>query len=70
VSFAGSINLIENTIVQLQKIPGDNRNKIKIKIDQLQQKNRELVILKNVAKVLNGINEIQLIDNFLLFMNL
>ncbi|KAF0764256.1 Dimer Tnp hAT domain-containing protein [Aphis craccivora] len=41
-----------------------NGNKIKIKIDQLQQKNQGFIILKNVAKVLNGNNEVQLIDNF------
>ncbi|KAL5236888.1 hypothetical protein ACI65C_004298 [Semiaphis heraclei] len=57
VSLVDSINLIENTIGQLQKIPGENGNKIKIKIDQLQQKNQGLIILKNVAKVLNGNNK-------------
>ncbi|KAF0764255.1 DUF659 domain-containing protein [Aphis craccivora] len=64
VSLFDSIDLIENTIGKLQKIPGENGNKIKIKIDQLQQKNQGLIILKNVAKVLNGNNEVQLIDNF------
>jgi hypothetical protein len=38
VSLVDSINLIENTIGQFQKIPGENGNKIKIKIDLLQQK--------------------------------
>jgi len=37
-SICSLVNLIENTIGQLQKIPGENGNKIKIKIDQLQQK--------------------------------
>lgn len=64
MSLVDSINLIENTIGKLQKIPGENGNKIKIKIDQLQQKNQGLIILKNVAKVLNGNNEVQLLDNF------
>lgn len=32
-SLANSINKIENTIVKLQKIPVENKNKIKIKID-------------------------------------
>jgi hypothetical protein len=49
VSLIDSINLIKNTIGQLQKIPAENGNKIKIKIDQLQQKNQGLIILKIVA---------------------
>jgi len=31
------------------KKPRENGNKIKIKIDQLQQRNQGLIILKNVA---------------------
>jgi hypothetical protein len=64
VSLVDSINLIENTIGRLQKIPGENGNKIKIKIDKLKEKNQWLIILKNVAKVLNRNNKVQLIDYF------
>ncbi|XP_060837117.1 uncharacterized protein LOC132919483 [Rhopalosiphum padi] len=64
VTLVDSINLIESTIVKLQQIPGENGEKIKIKIEQLQQKNQGLTILKNVAKMLKGNNEIQFVDNF------
>ncbi|XP_050548459.1 uncharacterized protein LOC126910114 [Daktulosphaira vitifoliae] len=64
VSLVDSINLIENTIVKLQQIPGENGEKIKIKMDQLQQKNQGLSILKNISKVLEGNNDVQLVGNF------
>lgn len=64
MSLVDSINLIKNTIVKLQKIPGENEDKIKIKTDQLQQINQGFTFLKNVAKVLNGNNEVHFKNNF------
>jgi ribosomal protein S28E/S33 len=58
------VNLIENIIIKLQKITGENGEKIKIKIYQLQQKNQGFIILNNVAKILKGNNEIQFVHNF------
>lgn len=43
-------------------------NLIESAIVKLQQKNQGLTILKNVAKILKGNNEIQLVDNFSLTM--
>jgi len=64
-------NLIENIIVGLGRIPGENGDKIKILTDRLRlrqkiknkNKNQGLIILKTVANVLNGNNEVRLIDN-------
>lgn len=37
VSLVDSTNLIENTIVKLRRKPGENGDKIKLRIDQVQK---------------------------------
>lgn len=44
-----SINLIDNTIVKLRKVPGEHGSNIKTNINRLQRKNQGLEISKNVA---------------------
>lgn len=59
-----TINMIENTFLKLQKIPGGKREIVKTKIFQLQQKNQGYTILKSFGKVLCGNNDVQLPENY------
>jgi hypothetical protein len=56
------INIIENTLTQLEQIPGEKV--VKTKILQLQQKNKGYKFLNNIGQILSRNNTVQLPENY------
>lgn len=58
MSFVDMINLIKNTFIKLEMIPGEKGEVANTKLLQLQQKNQEYKFLKIIGLVLGGNNTV------------